>query len=256
MLLAIDVGNTETKLGLFDNGHKELVAPLARDDRIAPHRRRVRRLYHAALCNRRREGEPNRCGRDRKRGSATGSHAGRSRAEVLRRDAARDARRSTASHHDQDRSSGRGRRRFDCVRDRRCGAPRRPVDLGELRHGDGLYGNFGKGRIPWCRRLRRVSTSRSTRSSGARRSCRRSRSMHPPTQSAVTRSKRCKPESSLVSSVRPRHSLHGCVPSLASDAPVVATGGLAQVIASNAPIIGAVDPHLSLYGLRAFATAE
>ncbi len=37
------------------------------------------------------------------------------------------------------------------------------------------------------------------------------------------------------------------------DAPVVATGGLAHVIASNAPIIGAVDPHLSLYGLRTFA---
>jgi type III pantothenate kinase len=40
---------------------------------------------------------------------------------------------------------------------------------------------------------------------------------------------------------------------LGVDAPVVATGGLAGVIASNAPIIGAVDPHLSLYGLRAFA---
>jgi type III pantothenate kinase len=40
---------------------------------------------------------------------------------------------------------------------------------------------------------------------------------------------------------------------LGVDAPVVATGGLANVIAANAPIIGAVDPHLSLYGLRAFA---
>lgn len=40
---------------------------------------------------------------------------------------------------------------------------------------------------------------------------------------------------------------------LGVDAPVIATGGLAGVIASNAPIIQAVDPHLSLYGLRAFA---
>jgi pantothenate kinase type III len=40
---------------------------------------------------------------------------------------------------------------------------------------------------------------------------------------------------------------------LGVDAPVVATGGLAGVIASNAPIIQAVDPHLSLYGLHAFA---
>ena len=40
---------------------------------------------------------------------------------------------------------------------------------------------------------------------------------------------------------------------LGVDAPVVATGGLAHVIAANAPVIGAVDPHLSLYGLRAFA---
>jgi type III pantothenate kinase len=36
-------------------------------------------------------------------------------------------------------------------------------------------------------------------------------------------------------------------------APVVATGGLAHVIAANTPIIGAVDPHLSLFGLHAFA---
>ncbi|HTZ54291.1 MAG TPA: type III pantothenate kinase [Candidatus Acidoferrum sp.] len=40
---------------------------------------------------------------------------------------------------------------------------------------------------------------------------------------------------------------------LGIDAPVVATGGLAGVVAANAPVIGAVDPHLSLYGLRAFA---
>ena len=40
---------------------------------------------------------------------------------------------------------------------------------------------------------------------------------------------------------------------LGVDAPVVATGGLAGVIANHAPSIGAVDPHLSLYGLRAFA---
>ncbi len=43
---------------------------------------------------------------------------------------------------------------------------------------------------------------------------------------------------------------------LGVEAPVVATGGLAAVIASNAPIITAVDPHLSLYGLRAFAIAK
>ena len=43
---------------------------------------------------------------------------------------------------------------------------------------------------------------------------------------------------------------------LGIDAPVVATGGLAHAIASNAPIIGAVDPHLSLYGLRTFAMTE
>ncbi|HUA10072.1 MAG TPA: type III pantothenate kinase [Candidatus Acidoferrales bacterium] len=34
---------------------------------------------------------------------------------------------------------------------------------------------------------------------------------------------------------------------------VVATGGLANVMASHTPSIGAVDPHLSLYGLRIFA---
>ncbi|HTX57651.1 MAG TPA: type III pantothenate kinase [Candidatus Acidoferrales bacterium] len=37
------------------------------------------------------------------------------------------------------------------------------------------------------------------------------------------------------------------------DARVVATGGLAHVLAKHTPVIESVDPHLSLYGLRAFA---
>jgi type III pantothenate kinase len=37
------------------------------------------------------------------------------------------------------------------------------------------------------------------------------------------------------------------------DARVVATGGLAHVMAKHTSVIEAVDPHLSLYGLRAFA---
>jgi len=37
------------------------------------------------------------------------------------------------------------------------------------------------------------------------------------------------------------------------DARVVATGGLAHVMAKHSGVIQAVDPHLSLYGLRAFA---
>jgi type III pantothenate kinase len=39
------------------------------------------------------------------------------------------------------------------------------------------------------------------------------------------------------------------------DARVVATGGLANVLAKHTAVIEAVDPHLSLYGLRAFARA-
>ncbi|HTX55553.1 MAG TPA: type III pantothenate kinase [Candidatus Acidoferrales bacterium] len=39
------------------------------------------------------------------------------------------------------------------------------------------------------------------------------------------------------------------------DARVVATGGLAHVMAKHSGVIEAVDPHLSLYGLRAFARA-
>ncbi|MGD0969059.1 MAG: type III pantothenate kinase [Candidatus Aquilonibacter sp.] len=37
------------------------------------------------------------------------------------------------------------------------------------------------------------------------------------------------------------------------DARVIATGGLANVMAKHTSVIEAVDPHLSLYGLRAFA---
>lgn len=37
------------------------------------------------------------------------------------------------------------------------------------------------------------------------------------------------------------------------DARVVATGGLAHVMAKHTSVVEAVDPHLSLYGLRAFA---
>ncbi|HTU69681.1 MAG TPA: type III pantothenate kinase [Candidatus Baltobacteraceae bacterium] len=37
------------------------------------------------------------------------------------------------------------------------------------------------------------------------------------------------------------------------EAAVVATGGLAEVVAKHTTIFNAVDPHLSLYGLRAFA---
>jgi type III pantothenate kinase len=40
------------------------------------------------------------------------------------------------------------------------------------------------------------------------------------------------------------------------DARVVATGGLASVMAKHARVIEAVDPHASLYGLRAFARAN
>jgi type III pantothenate kinase len=40
---------------------------------------------------------------------------------------------------------------------------------------------------------------------------------------------------------------------LGVDARVVATGGLANIIADNTQTIEAVDPHISLYGLRAFA---
>ncbi|MBV8066576.1 MAG: type III pantothenate kinase [Candidatus Eremiobacteraeota bacterium] len=36
------------------------------------------------------------------------------------------------------------------------------------------------------------------------------------------------------------------------DAKVVATGGLAEVVAKQTPVVGAVDPHLSLVGLELF----
>lgn len=39
---------------------------------------------------------------------------------------------------------------------------------------------------------------------------------------------------------------------LGGDAKVVATGGLAEVVAKQTPIVDAVDPHLSLLGLRLF----
>jgi type III pantothenate kinase len=40
------------------------------------------------------------------------------------------------------------------------------------------------------------------------------------------------------------------------DAKVVATGGLAEVVAKQTPIVGAVDPHLSLVGLELFHRKE
>ncbi|MGC1381751.1 MAG: type III pantothenate kinase [Candidatus Baltobacteraceae bacterium] len=39
-------------------------------------------------------------------------------------------------------------------------------------------------------------------------------------------------------------------------APVVATGGLADVVAKQTPVVDSVDPHLSLVGLRLFYEAE
>jgi len=39
---------------------------------------------------------------------------------------------------------------------------------------------------------------------------------------------------------------------LGCEAKVVATGGLADVVAKQTPIVDAVDPHLSLAGLQLF----
>ena len=36
------------------------------------------------------------------------------------------------------------------------------------------------------------------------------------------------------------------------DAKVIATGGLAEIVAKQTPVIDAVDPHLSLVGLELF----
>ena len=49
MLLAIDVGNTETKLGIFEDGARIAASEVARYDRVTPHAGRIRRLFHAAL---------------------------------------------------------------------------------------------------------------------------------------------------------------------------------------------------------------
>ncbi|HYL27165.1 MAG TPA: type III pantothenate kinase, partial [Candidatus Nitrosotalea sp.] len=39
---------------------------------------------------------------------------------------------------------------------------------------------------------------------------------------------------------------------MGADAKVVATGGLAEIVAKQTPVIDAVDPHLSLVGLELF----
>jgi type III pantothenate kinase len=48
---------------------------------------------------------------------------------------------------------------------------------------------------------------------------------------------------------RMRHEMGG-------DVRVVATGGLAEIVAKQTPIVDAIDPHLSLVGLRLFHDAE
>jgi type III pantothenate kinase len=43
---------------------------------------------------------------------------------------------------------------------------------------------------------------------------------------------------------------------MGGDARVVATGGLAEIVAKQTPVFDAIDPHLSLIGLRLFHDAE
>ena len=248
MLLAIDIGNTNTVLGVFDGEKLEKSWRIKTDARstadelaltfrglLADHV-----ITGTAACS-----------------TVPGRIAG----------TARDAARVLPGRADRDRRARRTHRRQPAVREPE-GGRRRPHREHAGRAPPGRQrpaSSWTSARrrtstsststaTSWAARWRRASRSRWTRSPPAPRNCARWSSSRRADRSGSPRSRRCSPASSTAS---PARSTAWCGASrgvLAPDDParveVIATGGLASLLIEHCETVSRHEPDLTLVGLR------
>ena len=248
MLLAIDVGNTQTVVGLF-NGHE-----LADHWRIATDADRtsdelalmIQQFlgFHGFSFDNSITGRRDLVGRAARHRRA----APADRALLLAARARRRARRAHR-HADPLRQPEGGRRRPHRQRGRRVRPLRRPGDRRRLRHRDHGRGDQRARASTSAARSSPASRSRSTRCSSARPGCGGSSSPRRSTSSASRRSSR----SSRARSTGSRREVDGLVDRFVAElgeCTVIATGGLAVMILPHARTVQHYEPWLTLYGLR------